>query len=45
MVQKYATVDKESLIETIDILSDSKTLREIQQGMGALKVSKSIKPR
>lgn len=43
MVQKYAAVDKESLIETIDILSDPKTLREIEQGIRDIKAGRYVK--
>ncbi len=43
MVQKYDSVDKESLIETIEILSDSQTLREIEQGIKDIKAGRYVK--
>jgi len=33
MKQKYSEANKESLIETIEILSDSRAVREIEQGI------------
>ena len=43
MTQNYASVDKESLIETIEILSDPKTLREIEQGILDIKAGRYVK--
>ena len=43
MAQKYTSLDKESLIETIDILSDPKTLREIERGIQDIKAGRYVK--
>lgn len=42
MLKSYSTEDKENLIETIEVLSDPKTMREIAEGIEDYKKGRTI---